>query len=102
MKFSVDYEKLNDLGVFIVNKSEEIDDIYSEILELCAQIDENWKSEDSSIYVGNMRDFVTATRQENENLLVSGEVLKKLSSLYSEQDNKWVRDIMKKEQEIDE
>lgn len=102
MKFSVDYEKLNDLGVFIVNKSEEIDDIYSEILELCAQIDENWKSEDSSIYVGNMRDFVTVTRQENENLLVSGEVLKKLSSLYSEQDNKWVRDIMKKEQEIDE
>lgn len=102
MKFSVDYEKLKDLGVFIVNKSEEIDDIYSEILELCAQIDENWKSEDSSIYVGNMRDFVTVTRQENENLLVSGEVLKKLSSLYSEQDNKWVRDIMKKEQEIDE
>ncbi len=102
MKFSVDYEKLKDLGVFIVNKSEEIDDIYSEILELCSQIDENWKSEDSSIYVGNMRDFVTVTRQENENLLVSGEVLKKLSSLYSEQDNKWVRDIMKKEQEIDE
>lgn len=102
MKFCVDYEKLNDLGVFIVKKSEEIDDIYAEILELCGQIDENWKSEDSSIYVGKMRDFVTLTRQYNENLLVSGEVLKKLSSSYSEQDNKWVRDIMKKEQEIDE
>ncbi len=102
MKFSVDYEKLKDLGVFTVNKSEEIDEIYAEILELCGQIDENWKSEDSSIYVGNMRDYVTLTGQENESLLVSGEVLKKLSSLYSEQDNKWVRDIMKKEQEIDE
>lgn len=98
MKFSVDYEKLNDLGIFIENKSQEMDEIYAEILELCAQIDENWNSEDSSVYLGNMRDCVTRIREENEILLISGQVLKKLSMIYNEQDNKWVRDIMKKEQ----
>lgn len=98
MKFSVDYEKLNDLGIFIENKSQEIDGIYSEILGLCGEIDENWKSEDSSIYLGKMRDTVTRIREENEILLISGQVLKKLSMIYNEQDNKWVRDIMKKEQ----
>lgn len=105
MVFKVDYDKVSDVGNALLTKSEELNSLYLEIIDLCKDINENWISEDSSIYLGHMTVYLKNKIRENESLYNTGSSLKKVSSLYSDQDNKWVNDLLKsdlmnKEKEI--
>ena len=97
MVFRVDYDKVSDVGRSLLTKSEDLRSLYYELIDICLEIDENWKSEDSSIYVGHMAAFIQDKIRENEKLYNTGSVLSKVSSLYGDQDKKWADDLMKSE-----
>jgi hypothetical protein len=105
MVFKVDYEKMSEVGHSFLDKSEELNSLYLDVIEICKEIDENWKSEDSTIYLRHMAAFLVTKIKENERLFETGKVLNKVSSRYGDQNDKWANDLlksdlMKKEKEV--
>jgi hypothetical protein len=94
MKFCVDYDKLSDIGKFTLEKSETFDGIYNDLIKICNELDTSWRSEDSSVYLGRMSNYISNKIKENEDIVTSGLVLNKISSRYSDQDNKWEKDLI--------
>ena len=39
MNFSIDYDKVGDIGKYYIDKGGEIDNIYSDLIDLCLAID---------------------------------------------------------------
>ena len=91
--FNVDHEKLFEISSFLNEKSEELDTLYNELLDICDKIEENYKSEDSSIYLSRFRKNINTFINENEVLKDGGQVLKKVSSLYGNQEEKWANKV---------
>ena len=58
MNYSVDYEKIGEIGSYLSIKGEELDRVYGELLDICTSIDDNWKSEDSSVYMYKIVSFI--------------------------------------------
>ena len=102
MNFSIDYDKLGDMGKYLIDKSKEIDDLYSELVDICISIDDNWKSEDSSVYLWKMVAFLKEIIKDNDQIVGTGELLNKLSQRYNDADNKWDKDLLREEQEKNE
>lgn len=94
MKFCVDYDKLSDIGKYTLEKSETIDGIYSDLIKICNEIDISWRSEDSSVYLGNISNYISKKIEENEDMVATGLVLNRISSKYSDQDNKWEKELI--------
>ena len=97
MVFKVDYDKVSDVGNALLTKSEELNSLYLEVIDICKEINECWIGEDSSIYLGHMAVYLRDKIKENEMLHNTGKALKKVSSLYSDQDSKWANDLLKTE-----
>ena len=95
MNFKIDYEKVLEVGNNLKLKSEEINRIYMEMIELCNQISQNWQSEDSSVYLEHMILYIKEKIKENQLLDIAGSTLNNISSLYSGQDNKWADYLLK-------
>ena len=102
MNFSIDYDKVGDIGKYYIDKGGEIDNIYSDLIDLCLAIDENWKSEDSSVYIGKMIDFLKDIIDDLNEVFETGKLLNNLSVTYSDKDNKWEKDLLREEQEKNE
>ena len=102
MKFCVDYDKLGTLGKFTLEKSESIDEIYNDLNNICNEMDTYWRSEDSSVYLGNITNYISNKIKENVDIASTGLVLKKISSKYSDQDSKWEKDLISLENIYDE
>ncbi|MBO5376414.1 MAG: hypothetical protein J6A52_06125 [Bacilli bacterium] len=94
MYFKVDYDKVSEVGNSLVLETEKLNSLYMDIVEICQSINENWHSEDSSIYIYRLIDFLNRKVNENENLNVAGRVLKDISFMYSEQDNRWLKELV--------
>ncbi len=94
MYFKIDYDKVSNIGLFLKNKSDELDTLYNDVLDICEKIEENYKSEDSSVYLYRFINYVLLFTEENEYLRKGGYVLAKVSSLYSNQEIKWAKDVM--------
>ena len=94
MKFCVDYDKLGALGKFTLEKSESIDSIYNDLINICNEIDVNWRSEDSSVYLGNITNYISKKIRENVDIAATGLVLKKVSSKYGDQDTRWEKELI--------
>ena len=94
MFFKVDYDKVSEVGNSLVVETEKLNSLYSDIAEICKSINENWYSKDSSIYIYRLLKFINDKAIENENFNVAGRALKDISSVYSEQDNKWLNELV--------
>lgn len=95
MVFKVDYDKVSEVGHSLAEKTAELHALYFDVAEICNAIDENWRSEDSSVYIYQFVNFIENKMKENENLNTAGRALKDISSIYSEQDNKWLNDLLR-------
>ena len=98
MVFKVDYDKVSEVGQSFQEKSEKLNSLYYDLIDICKEIDENWKSEDSTIYLSHMATFILSKIDENETLFDTGRVLSKVSSRYSDQDDKWIKDLLNNEE----
>ncbi len=98
MNFKIDYDKVFEIGQFVKEKSLEINNIYFEMIDLCKEINNSWQSEDSSVYLEHMILYLKDKIKDNEILDKAGATLCKLSSLYSEQDNKWMKDLLRNDE----
>lgn len=94
MYFKVDYDKVSEVGNSLVTETEKLNSLYHEVVEICKSIDDNWSSKDSSIYVYRLVSYIESKMKENENLNLAGRALKDISSVYSEQDNKWLNELV--------
>lgn len=94
MFFKANYSKMQETSNLLISKTQEINKLYLELIDLCKLVDENWQSEDSSIYILQFMNFIKEKMQENEQMLEVGKVLGSVSSLYMEQDTKWATDII--------
>jgi len=95
MVFKVDYDKVSEVGRSFLTKCDELNSLYLDLIEICKEINEKWISEDSSVYLGHMTVYILEKMKENEGLFEIGKVLNKVSSRYSDQDNKWAKDLLK-------
>ena len=93
MYFRADYNRLSDLSRATLNKSNELHDKYLEIIQILEDIDSNWISEDSSIYISNMIKFLNDRVIENEKIANGSYALNKIAILYGAQDDKWEKDL---------
>lgn len=94
MYFKIDYDKVSDTGLFLKNKSEELESLYNDVLDICEKIEENYKSEDSAVYLYQFINYIVKFNYENEYLKKGAYVLAKVSSLYSNQEIKWAKSVL--------
>ena len=97
MYFKINCEKVSEVGNSLKSKSEELDTLYNDVLKLCDQIEENYRSEDSTIYLNRFRGYVYYFLNENQKVYLGGKYLSKTSSSYSEQEEKWAKSIIQDE-----
>ena len=102
MNFSIDYDKLGEIGSYLSIKGEELDRIYGELLDICASIENNWKSEDSSVYMYKMISFIKKLVDENEQIVGTSELLTRLSNKYNEKDVEWEKNIIREDRNKNE
>lgn len=93
MTFNVDYDKLSELGHYFETKSDELDSLYNDLLGICDKIDENYKSEDSTVYLARFKSNIKNLVQENEDLRLGGQVLNDTSILYGNQELYWAKKV---------
>ena len=95
MYFKIDCEKVLDVGQFLNSKSNELDSLYRDVLEICNKIEENYVSEDSTVYLSKFRNYVKVFQLENNDLKTGAATLYKTACLYSGQEDNWVNTIVK-------
>lgn len=96
MILKVNYEKLNEMGIFIGTKREEITTTLEEILKLINEVPGAWKGIDSETFVSKSSQYVKSqiiNAQKVENL---SELLNIFSNGYKDKDEQW-KEEMKKE-----
>lgn len=94
MVFTIDYEKVSEVGNVGAKKTLDINNLYSDIIDICSEINDNWQSKDSSIYMYHFASFLEKKMKENDDLNTTFKALMDISSVYSEQDNKWLRELI--------
>lgn len=95
MYFKADYDKLSDISRASLNQSNELNDIFADMVKICKEIEENYISEDSSIYMSRMKSYLSDAIKENESLMTGAFSLNKISILYGAQDDKWEEQLMR-------
>ena len=95
IEFKIDGEKLSELGHFFKSKSDELESLYKDILDICNQIGENYIGKDSTVYINRFKKNINVLLQENEYLREGGFVLDDTTQLYTNQEDKWAKDIAK-------
>ena len=93
IEFLIDSEKTDAFSNFLKNKSRELDCLYKDVLQLCDRIEDNYKSEDSSIFLGRFRKNINTFVKENEDLYEGGNVIDKTNALYNQQEDKWAKEV---------
>lgn len=94
MYFKVDSNRVSDVSQFLLQKSDELDGLYNDLLNICNQVEENYQSEDSTIYILKFRNYIKSFVRENEDLRYGGHVLNKTVSLYNNQEDGWAKSII--------
>ena len=97
MYFKINCDKVSEVGNSLKYKSEELDTLYNDVLKLCDEIEENYKSEDSTIYLNKFRGYIYYFLSENQNVYLGGKYLSGTSSSHSEQEEKWANSIIEEE-----
>ena len=97
MYFKVDYDRLSDIARASLNKSNELNGLYNDILKILDDVNDNWRSEDSSIYIAQMKSYLRERARENEALFKGAFKLNKIAVLYGAQDDKWEQDLKNSE-----
>lgn len=95
MVFKVDYEKVSNVSSYLVEKTEKLQSLYFDIIKICKEIDDNWSSDDSSVYIYKFISFIENKMKENENLNMAGHTLKEISSIYFEQEKIGLNNILR-------
>ena len=95
MRFNVDCEILLEISDKLKSKSDELNNLYQDLLTICDEINENYMSEDSTIYVEKFRNYIKTFINENEDLRNGGDLLNNISLSYSGKENKWKETIEK-------
>ena len=97
MYFKADYDRLSDISRASLNKSNELNELYNDILKILDDINYNWRSEDSSVYIAQMKKYLKQQARENEALFQGAFKLNKIAVLYGAQDDKWEQDLKNSE-----
>lgn len=97
MFFKVDYEKVSETSNILTTKTEELNSLYLGIIDICREINENWQSKDSTVYLTEFNSFVNEKIEENNKLNNIGKTLKGVSSNYKEQDNRWAQNLINRD-----
>lgn len=93
MRFKIDSNKVTELGIFLENKSDELDSLYSDVLKIIDRIDENYRSEDSTVYTSRFEDYTKRIINDNKYLKEGGKVLDRTSLLYDNRENAWAKKV---------
>ena len=91
--FKFETEKNVEFSKFLKSKNEELNSIYNSLFDLCNKIEENYKSQDSSVFLDGFRTEIESMVSENEDLNESGAVLDKTRALYTGQEEKWEKKV---------
>lgn len=97
MYFKIDYDRVSDIGNSLVTKTQELDALYSDIIEIYCEISKNWKSSDANVYYTDVATFLNEREDELEMINIASSGLRNISSKYSEQDNKFLNELIKNE-----
>ena len=97
MYFKIDYDRISDIGSELVTKTQELDALYSDIIEIYCSISKNWKSSDANVYYTEVATFLNEREDELEAINIASTGLRNVSSKYSEQDNKFLNELIKNE-----
>lgn len=97
MVFKLDYEKVAEVGTSLVGKAEELNSLYSDVINISQLMDDCWMSEDSSIYISHFVDYIKMKKIENELFYGASRTLKDISLMYAEQDEKGLRNLVQKD-----
>ncbi len=93
MYFKADYNRLSDISRASLNKSNELNDLYNDLLKILDEVGENWISDDSTIYLSRMKNYIKERADENEALFTGAFKMNKIAVLYGAQDDKWEQDL---------
>ena len=93
MYFKINQDKVSEVGHIFQEKSDELDNLYCDILALCNDIEENYKSEDSTIYISKFKNYIKDFVIENQDLRAGGQLLDKTSAMYNNQEISWANTV---------
>ncbi len=96
MYFKADYGKMSDLSRASLNKCNELESLYSDVIAILREVQKNWISDDDAyIYVCQMVEFMQKRTRELEGLTKGSYVLNRAAILYGDQDDKWEKMVLK-------
>ncbi len=93
MYFKINYEEVSKVGDYIIERSNELEKLYSDINKLCDEISEAYITEDSPITINKFKEYLTKFSYDNSLLKEGGLSLKASSSSYNDQDDKWANKV---------
>ena len=87
MYVRANYKKIDDLGTYLIDKSDDIDDINEDIKSLLEELNNYWSGKDydnfKTSYLANIRKSDVASIELN----ALGNALRKVSNVYLDNDN---------------
>lgn len=89
MYFKADYDKLSEISRSALTECNNLNDAIADMIQICRDIEENWISEDSSIYIGRMKTYLYDAALEQDSLLQGAFTLNKIAVKYGAQDDKF-------------
>lgn len=95
MNLKVNYNEINNIGKFVSQKDSELKAKFDEVLALFTSVSDSWKGADSQNFVSKSTTFVNNQIQERERLARLGQVISKVSQMYSEKDVEWESQMKK-------
>lgn len=95
--FKIDNEKVSDYGTFLVEESDMLDHLYSDLLVICNEIEKNFITDDSAITIAKFREYISTFKKRNELLRKGGQILNGTASLYDNQEKLWANRVAQNE-----
>ena len=89
MDFSVNYEKLQEIGEYIATKAEEIDTTLGEMKNITKEIKEAWNGVDSNIFINKMEKRIENTKLNNEKIKKMSAIIGTINNNYKDKDLEW-------------
>lgn len=100
MKLNVNYKETNRIGCSVENKALELNRKINELIVLIDNLKDCWGGNDSATFINNSTAYLKERKTEVKEVKKVGYLIKKSSSLYSNEDVTW-KEVIKKEEEFE-
>lgn len=101
MQLKANYEKIEGVGIYVLQETERLDNILKEMKDLVEEVKTCWTGPDAMNFINNSSTYIKNVDDQVSNLSNLADYIKKIAFAYGSKDVEW-KNRVKKVGEIDE